>query len=97
MNRVTVTATYDGQEYIAAKTYDKAVEYDTIETIVDQRRYMKATIVGTGAICLMVDRETDIGIASMKTVQVKRDFDINPKPTVSPHSLVYRDTDDWEY
>lgn len=97
MNRVTVIATYNGQEYIASKTYDKAIEYDTIESIVDQHRYMKATIVGTGAICLMVDRQTHIGISGMKTIQVKREFDIDPKPRVSPHSLVYRDTDDWEY
>lgn len=97
MNRVTVTAVYDNREYVASKTYDKAIEYDTIESIVDQYRYMKATIVGTGAICLMVDRETDIGISSMKTIQVRREFDIESEPRVSPHSMAYRDTDDWEY
>jgi len=97
MNRVTVTATYDGREYIASKTYDKAIEYDTIESIVDQYRYMKATLVGTGAICLMIDRKTNIGISGMKTIQVRREFDIDPKPTVSPHSMAYRDTDDWDY
>jgi hypothetical protein len=97
MNRVTVIATYDGREYVASKTYDKAVEYDTVESIVDQHRYMKATIVGTGAVCLMVDRETDIGISGMKVTQVKRDFDIDPSPTVSDHAWLYRDTDDFEY
>ena len=97
MNRVTVIAEYDGQQYVASKTYDKADQYDTIESTVDQHRYMKATIVGTGAVCLMVDKETDIGISGMRVTQVKRDFDIERQPTISPHSQAWQDTDDWEY
>jgi hypothetical protein len=97
MNRITVVAEYDNKMYVASKTYDKADQLDIVESTVDQYRYMKATIVGTGAICLMVDRETNIGISGMRVTQVTRDFDIEKEPTISSHSQAWGDTDDWDY
>lgn len=97
MNRVTVTATYDGQEYQAAKTYETSEQFETATSIVDQSRYIKATMMGTGAICAIIDRETDTVIHQMQVIKVLREFDIDQRPSVSPAYSMYEGTDDYEY
>lgn len=97
MNRVTVTATYDGQDYTASKTYETSEQFETVTSIVDQSRYIKATIVGTGAICSIIERETDTIIHQMPVTKVVREFDIDRRPPVSPAHSMYEGTDDFEY
>jgi hypothetical protein len=97
MNRVTVTATYDGQEYQAAKTYETSEQFETATSIVDQSRYIKATMMGTGAICAIIDRETDTIIHQMQVIKVLREFDIDQRSPVSPAYSMYEGTDDYEY
>ena len=97
MNRISVTAIYDGREYTAAKRYETLKQLDTVTAIVDQYRYIKATIVGTGAICAIIDRETDTIIHQMQVTKIVKEFDIDKRPPVSPAHTMYEGTDDFEY
>ena len=54
-------------------------------------------MMGTGAICSIIERETDTIIHQMPVTKVVREFDIDQRPPVSPAHSMYDGTDDYEY